>query len=309
MVLKFSQRQGYQPIRVDVQVETIDDPLRNALWSILFRYFFEGGISLFAIDYFHATPPSMLAEHLWVVFFNQPVDTFSTDSFPQTFRKYFFESEWYCLYDCIEALLDLFDFASSNPIFSRLGPSIHLVREINSALERHMSAYRLVCGQISPITSSYEIDGIEQALLDTSVLGTVNAHLSKALEKWSDRKKPDYRNSVKESISSVEAMCRIIVGESSMTLGAALKRLKNHGISLPSAMEKSWHQMYGYTSDQGGIRHSLTDGAVEVSAAEAQYMLVCCSAFVSYLIQLANDAGIDLNKASKPCPKTSSLHD
>jgi hypothetical protein len=104
-------------------------------------------------------------------------------------------------------------------------------------------------------------------------------------------------------------MCRIIVGDSSTTLGAALKRLKNRGIELPSAMEKSWGSMYGYTSDQGGIRHSLTDDGVEVSAAEAQYMLVSCSAFVSYLIQLANNAGIDLNKASKPCPEKLSPRD
>jgi hypothetical protein len=189
MVLKFSQRHGYTPIRVEIQRESIDTPLRNTLWSILFQYFFDGQTSLFAMD-FYSVSSSRLAKHLWVDFFNQSVDTFPADSFPQMFRDHFFKSEWYVPYDCIEVLLDLLNFASLDPIFSRLGPAIHLVRDINLALEKHMSAYRLVDGQISPITSSYEIDGIEKALSDTSALSAVNDHLANALEKWSDRKKP-----------------------------------------------------------------------------------------------------------------------
>jgi hypothetical protein len=282
MVLKFSQRYGYTPPS-HIQRESIDKPLRNALWSILFRYFFGGEFIPLGMD-LRFSPQSRLAEHLWVDFFEERVNTFSADTFPKFFEKHFFESEWYVPYECIESILDQFNTANL------------------------ISAYRLVGGKISPITSSCEIDGIEQALSDTSALSTVNAHLANALGKWSDRKNPDYRNSVKESISSIEAMCYIITGNSKTTLGAALKRLKNHGIKLHSSMEESWKKMFGYTSDKSGIRHALTDG-VEVSAAEAQYMLVSCSAFVSYLIQLANDADIDLNKASKPCPEEASPHD
>lgn len=46
-------------------------------------------------------------------------------------------------------------------------------------------------------------------------------HLQEALEKLSPSKS-DYRNSIKESISAVECLCREITGES--TLDKALKK-------------------------------------------------------------------------------------
>jgi len=43
--------------------------------------------------------------------------------------------------------------------------------------------------------------------------------LSRALELLSDRKQPDYRNSIKESISAVEATCQVFASKSRATLG------------------------------------------------------------------------------------------
>ncbi len=40
----------------------------------------------------------------------------------------------------------------------------------------------------------------------------VNIHISKAITLLSDRDKPDYENSIKESISAVEALCEVITG-------------------------------------------------------------------------------------------------
>lgn len=33
--MKFSERYGYKPIREIIQIDSMDEPLRNALWSIL----------------------------------------------------------------------------------------------------------------------------------------------------------------------------------------------------------------------------------------------------------------------------------
>ena len=71
----------------------------------------------------------------------------------------------------------------------------------------------------------------------------------------SDRVAPDYRNSVKESISAVEAACRHVTGLSSATLADALKKVSD----IHPAYSKAFGQLYGYTSDASGIRHSLTD--------------------------------------------------
>jgi len=115
---------------------------------------------------------------------------------------------------------------------------------------------------------------------------SVSKHMTKALELYSDRKKPDYENSVKESISSVESMCSIITGLSggAATLGNTLKKLKENGVNIHPALENAFKQLYGYTSDSGGIRHGSIE-FVNVASEDAKYMLVSCSAFVNYLTE------------------------
>jgi hypothetical protein len=130
---------------------------------------------------------------------------------------------------------------------------------INRVLEKEMSAYRLINGDIIEITSP---------------IGRIPI--------------------IETQSKNLFQLCQAITEDSTATLGTAIKRLTKQGIQLHSAMEGAWGKLYGYTSDQRGIRHALSDGE-DISFAEAKYMLVSCSAFVSYLIQLAQDAGIALD--------------
>ncbi|MBC8320129.1 MAG: hypothetical protein H8E34_05345 [Bacteroidetes bacterium] len=99
----------------------------------------------------------------------------------------------------------------------------------------------------------------------------------------SDRKNPDYRNSIKESISAIESLCKILVGDNSKTLGKALKELRKK-FEIPPSLLKAFDAIYGYTSSEGGIRHSLLEDDITVGLEEARFMLVACSAFTNYLI-------------------------
>ena len=103
---------------------------------------------------------------------------------------------------------------------------------------------------------------------------------------YADRKAPDYENSIKESISAVEAMCCIITGltGTQATLGAAIKKLKDNGVHIHRAMESAFSSLYGYTSDENGIRHGGID-FTNAPAEDAKYMLISCSAFVNYLME------------------------
>jgi hypothetical protein len=108
---------------------------------------------------------------------------------------------------------------------------------------------------------------------------------------FSDRKSPDYRNSVKESISAVEAICKIITGDEKATLGQALKKLEDKGLHLHAALRNAFSSLYGYTNDAEGIRHALLEEPT-LDFDDAKFMLVSCSAFVNYLAAEAAKAGI-----------------
>jgi len=139
---------------------------------------------------------------------------------------------------------------------------------------------------LAPITSEEEIASVEQAMSHGGKFSPAVAHVETALARLADRSSPDYRNSIKESISAVEAVCQIITGDSKATLGQALKKIGIH----PS-LEKGFSAIYGYTSDADGIRNALLEAST-VDADDAKFFLVSCSAFVNYLI--AKSTGHDL---------------
>lgn len=81
-------------------------------------------------------------------------------------------------------------------------------------------------------------------------------------------------------------MCCIITGSEggSATLGSALKKLKDCGVTIHSAMESAFLKLYGYTWDSGGIRHGSIE-FIDVPSEDAKYMMVSCAAFVNYLME------------------------
>jgi hypothetical protein len=122
----------------------------------------------------------------------------------------------------------------------------------------------------------------------------VATHLKRALELLSDRKSPDYRNSTKESISAVEAICGLITGNPKAELGQALKEIeRGNKVKLHGALSGAFSKLYGYTSDAGGIRHALLDEP-NLYFEDAKFMLVSCSAFINYLVAKSSKAGIEL---------------
>jgi len=120
----------------------------------------------------------------------------------------------------------------------------------------------------------------------------IHAHLKRALDLLADRKSPDYRNSIKESISAVEAICNLIAGKKKATLGQALKKIEDK-VGLHPALKSAFSSLHGYTSNAEGIRHALLDEP-NLSFEDAKFMLVSCSAFVNYLISKASNVGIKL---------------
>jgi hypothetical protein len=64
-------------------------------------------------------------------------------------------------------------------------------------------------------------------------------------------------------------------------LSDALKVIERRG-SLHQALKEGFIKLYGYTSDEGGIRHAMLDEP-NLSAADARYFLLSCTSFVNYL--------------------------
>lgn len=198
-------------------------------------------------------------------------------------RDEYFSCLWSEVYDIVEFIANNYPNSSVNKRF---------ISYCNSILEREVSGYRFIGETITPITNEGEIAEIEEALQIAKALGPVAIHLNSALEKLSDKKSPDFRNSIKESISAVEAISSHIASKDKAELAEALTILAEK-IQLHSALRQGFIKLYGYTSDADGIRHALLEEPA-LDFEDAKFMLVACSAFINYLKVKASKAGIDL---------------
>lgn len=277
--MRFSERYGHKQIRELVQIDSIDEPLRNGLWSVLKIHVWDN--AQYTSDIMHGgyylssrsnQELLVLCQRLWFSYFKKPLDHLD-DKWTKVLeflREYFFRCEWYEVYDFVE-------FVAANYKRHRFPETF--IQSCNALLEKEVSAYRFVDGLITRITEQEQLDEIEQAL--TKARGATQTHLRRALELLASRDSPDYRNSIKESISAVEALVAKAVGAEKGTLGQLIKKLEDQ-IALHPALRTAFSSLYGYTNDEGGIRHAIMEQK-EIRFDDAKFFLVVCSAFVNYV--------------------------
>jgi hypothetical protein len=280
----FSQRKGITPVKSILQVDSMDDELRNSIWnSLVYLNFRPSG---FQNDYIPDNGSTEdLFKKLWFDYFKQPLDKLGNPwlkSYNET-REYFFKGKWWEVYDFME-------FCANNYPDNEV--NLKFMESCNSILKRELSAYRFVGGKITQVTNEEEIAEIEKVL--QVPISPVQEHINRALELLSDRKSPDYRNSIKESISAVEAICQLIAKNKKATLTLALDTIaKGKKVEMHPALKTAFEKLYGYTNAAEGIRHALSDEP-NLDFEDAKFMLVSCSGFINYLIVKSSKAGITL---------------
>ena len=190
----------------------------------------------------------------------------------------FLQSTWYKSFDFIEffhriltrpeeSIVSGYD----NELDSRFSAAI------NQALEQENVGWKFSKGLFVPVQPEEEQKTIERAL--NAPFARAQNHIEQSLVLLSIRPTPDYANSIKESISAVESICEEITGKKRFS--AAVDKL---GISMHPAFKEAAKKLYGFTSDEAGIRHAATGEPMQVNQATARYMLIVCSAMVNFII-------------------------
>ena len=266
----FSERNGYVQPKNIVYKEMISTDLANSLctcYDILQNNNYE--------NY------KQLEQYLWTEFLHERLSNFHYGYMQvQIVATNILLSDkhpWYKKFDLIEKSLI---YLRNNYNFLERDVD-SFVQNINHYFEELNYGYRIVDDIILPISSEEEKEIIDNAI--NSSKNNIKAHLHTALILYSKRPDADYRNSIKESISAVEAFCREQTDES--TLGGALNKLKDKGIVIPEMMKTAFNKLYAYTCQPtSGIRHALMDeeGTYIPQQEEAMFMLVSCSAFINY---------------------------
>lgn len=275
----FSQRMGHKPKTRDIQTKSMDEDLRNRLWNTSKFHIWDE-----IEDYEQRNRTKVIpqiTDLIWHDFFKRSVESKPNYPIIEIRNKFLSSFEWNEVYDFLELLFQIdFHFLDHESFGNAL----------NIVLQEEFSAYRVNNGIFVPITNPIELEEIEEVsimIANFPQYHSVGVHMTSSIEKLSNKQNPDYRNSIKESISAVEALCRELTSEN--TLGKALSRLESKGVHINGEFKKGLEKLYGYTnSKDSGIRHAIIGNHIEPGFEEAKFMLVSCSAFINYLIGISS---------------------
>jgi hypothetical protein len=277
--LTFEQAEGAAPLPRQLRPKEISSELRARLWEVVhrsfdkYKYRGDGGAE------FLDTWESIFYD-MHVLRHHGMADDFENDYYHLVAeaKEVFQKGDYIAVFGWIQWVLRHQHVPQA------------LSEEIEYVLKAARAAYRVLDGNtVVPVGSDAERETLQRAFADLAVaeFHGARAHLRKAAE---EATAGHYADSVRESIHAVESVVRVL--EPDANFSRALVKLGKK-TTIHGAMKSGFDSLYGFTSDQDGIRHPLLEkAAADVDEADALFMIGACAAFVSYLINKARTAGL-----------------
>ena len=272
--LTFSQAYGYEELPRPLKLEEIDRESRVKLWNQFYNHLvsiIDDDTGLF-LEEEHAAREVFCFLH--TDFLVLPVNAFVLDS-----ERLVYEYESMFMNDPFNEVFDLLLAVMRHP-----GCPQTFSESVSQVFKECRLAYVLDVGPpptIYPSATPQEGENILRANAELSGDGLVGAvsHLQQAADCVN---RGDHSGAVRESIHAVESTARHF-DPNAKSLNPALKALEDGG-NLHPALKGAFSKLYGYASDEQGIRHALIDNPqANVDQDEAVFMLGACASFSSYL--------------------------
>ena len=269
--LTFSQAQGYEEIPGTLALEKVDYEARLKLWNLLYISAWADTMAKFGYWSTNSQWVPIL-ETLHTDFFRRPID--DLDISPSEYKGAILDVlPFYKLFDLLQIIM-----RHQNCPGKFIADVVKLFDECRLAYVVDTNGP----ATILPAVTEREGHAIVGALHELHEAGLTGAgtHLRNAGELLNQG---DWPGSIRESIHAVESVARQLDPNASQTLGPALTSLEKDG-HLHPALKEGFSKLYGYTSDEQGIRHPLIDNATSPAGRdEAVFMLGACASFASYL--------------------------
>ncbi len=280
--LTFSQRYSYEPVPEPMRLEEISEDLRREVWNVIREkllrhrrhyagYYLDEGAKRFC---------ERVLGKLW----KQPEDQINTnyENVLNSFKQVALQREFNRVLDLVEIIVN--DRDATGELKERLRD-----------LFENSAAYRLDTSRrpyrFFPQTSKEQGESVRQAIETLHQGGMQGAatHLRQAAEHINARQ---YGDSITDSVHAVESVARVLDSGASQTLGPALDSLERGGLLNHPALKEAFKKLYGYTSDEQGIRHALLDkDSPDVGLDESMFMFGACASFAAYLVNKHRNQG------------------
>ena len=279
----FSQAEGLEPLAQPLALGELSKELRAYLWYIIYESLLkESDTTGFNYEREITGWWETALKIIHVTINHAPVDEFTSkfDIHTRNLKALIMHGPYNKVFDFLQHVTRSPDC-----------PQI-LVMNFRAAFKRAQAAYTVIDDgpTILPVSTPEEGEAIKEAFEDLQAAGFdgARAHLRKAVEHLNAG---DNADSVRESIHAVESVARQFDLAAKYSLKPALDALQSK-IRVHPALKQGFEKLYGYTSDEKGIRHALLADSAAVDQTDAIFMLGACASFVSYLTGKARTTGL-----------------
>lgn len=273
--LSFSQAQGYEELPKPLNLGELPAEARVQIWNALHYWLVRSKRTVDVYSLHYITKPwNGILARVHTVHDSRPADDWNTgfESVCSSLRHRIEKQAFNQVFDLIQFIIR--DSQCPGDFVKHMRYVFKLCR----------LAYAIDSGPpptIFPSVTAKEGQAIGaslQTLAQAGLQGSAS-HLRKSAECIN---KGDWAGSIRESIHAVESAARQLHPKAS-SLAPALRSLEKQA-ALHPVLKQALGKLYGYSSDEQGIRHALLDQEqASVGMDEAVFMLGACASFASYL--------------------------
>lgn len=246
----FSERNNIEKLSEEIQLKKLDDRTRIGILNMWSKFYEDVKWR----SMLNNTNRKDILRLIITNVYNQPASTWSLlketivlNEVEKTIRY----DKYNKVFDLLEYTISMFHSLKMGSTYRYGYQNNNYFSQLNKLFEQEFVGYRFIDNKISKISDPIEVKSINDTF--SVSYDTVKGHILKANVFLSDRDNPDYQNSIKESLSALEALAQIITGinGAGATLGKMLKKLEDDGI-ISGAMKSGFSALYGFASEGKG---------------------------------------------------------
>lgn len=155
--------------------------------------------------------------------------------------------------------------------------------QVNTLFREEQLGFEFKDGKAEKVGAGFIDAKIKEAryLLKEPEFKGADEQFEKAIKHLNVRPNPDVENCIKDAVSAIESVGRIIVKNDKALLSDIIKDMVKNEI-IPKPLDQAIQKVYAYRGDQPGVAHGLV-GASKVTIDEAEFVLAMSAAIIIYL--------------------------
>lgn len=246
--LSFRQAEGIDELPRQLRKDEITPRLRSAVWNAFYREIVDG-FGDYGVVYTNSRIYGICQDwHSQIEYGND--DEFNVHDTYEKIMHNLKEGAYVDFYEAVQFLIrsDRISHDASDLIIS--------------ALDENQAAYRIIQQTLVPVGSEEEYRAFVGAIdiLKDAGMSGASLHLTQAASALSGGR---WADAVREATHAVESVARSIAG--TKDVAAALNKIAEQ-VHIHKAMIEAFKKLYGYASDEKGVRHAmLKDGDAKVT--------------------------------------------